>query len=184
MNFYSEYKAQIWSVIIYLILCFIIFYACSKLLPQDLYNIVNIITILSAYTSIFALVIMLYQVMTVKKVAKETKQRINSSLIIANYSELVGLTKAVQGDVRNGKYELALYKLQQLRESMLNNKHRVNDVKIDYSNHLSIVGSHINALHNCVLNDEKLKINKLSIIKDLENLIEFLVDKSSEHINK
>lgn len=162
----------------------IIYVALVKYLPRDLNNIVNIISVLSAFTSVYALIIMLYQVISVEKVTTETKDKILNLLMISDYSKLIELTRFIQEDIRNEKYELVLYRMQLLREALLNNKYRSNEGKTNFSNHLSLLGVHISSLHTCIIKNKGAQINKTTIVNDLEKLIEFLSDNSAKHINE
>ena len=174
---------RIFCVLAYLILGSIIYVLLDKCLPENLNNIVNVISVLSAYTSVFALIIMLYQVISVERITAETKDKILNLLMISDCSKLIEITRFIQEDIKNEKYELVLYRMQLLREALLNNKYRSNDRGTHFSNHISILGVHISSLHTCIIKNNGGQINKTTIVKDLEKLIEFLSDNSAKHIN-
>ena len=184
MEFLKKYRWQFFWVILYFVMGKGIYELSILYLPDGLNNIVNIVSILSAYTSVFALVIMLVQVISFKEIAKETKDRFNSILFISEYSKLIELTRCIQDDIKNCKYDLALYRLQLLRETILNNKFRIKSKDEDFSSYLGILGAHISALHTCILERSSEQINKIVIMTDLENLIVFMVEKSGETINQ
>jgi len=171
-------------VLAYLLFGIAIYIVLVKYLPNNLNNIVNIISVLSAYTSVFALIIMLHQVISVERVTTETKDKIFGLLMISDYSKLIEHTRFIQEDIRNEKYELVLYRMQILRDALLNNKYRSNDGINNFSNHISILGAHISSLHTCIIKSSGSQINKTAIVKDLEKLIEFLSDNSAKHINE
>ena len=177
-------KTRILCILAYLIIGIIIYVVLVKCLPKDLNNIVNIISVLSAYTSVFALIIMLHQVISVEKITTETKDKIFNLLMISDYSKLIEHTRFIQEDIRNEKYELALYRMQLLRDALLNNKYRSNDVVTNFSNHISLLGVHLSSLHTCIIKNNGSQINKTIIVKDLEKLIEFLSDNSAKYINE
>ena len=184
MEFIKKYKLQLFFAVLFIVIGLFVYKLCVLYLPLELNNIVNIVSVISAYTSIYALIIMLVQVISFKEVAKETRERINTALSISDYSKLVELTKYAQEDIKKNNYELALYRLQLLREFILNNKYRVNGVNEDFSSYLSLLGSHISTLHECTMEKSSNQINKIVIINDLEDLIEFILDKSGEAINQ
>lgn len=145
MNFFKNNGAKILCALVYLLLGYIIYALIYKFLPQEINNIVNIISILSAYTSVYALGIMLYQMISVERTTNETKNRINNVLIISDYAKLIEIARFIQEDIKNGKYEVALYKMQHLKDAILINKHRCNDGLTYFSNHISILGVHISS---------------------------------------
>ena len=170
---------RIFCVLAYLILGSVIYVLLDTRLPENLNNIINVISVLSAYTSVFALIIMLYQVISVERITAETKDKILNLLMISDCSKLIEITRFIQEDIKNEKYELVLYRMQ-----LLNNKYRSNDRRTHFSNHISILGVHISSLHTCIIKNNGGQINKTTIVKDLEKLIEFLSDNSAKHINE
>ena len=55
-------------VFAYLILGTVIYVLSKKFLLEDLNNVVNIISILGVYSSVFALIVTLYQVMSIRQI--------------------------------------------------------------------------------------------------------------------
>lgn len=55
-------------VFAFLILGTVIYVLSKKFLPEDLNNVVNIISILGVYSSVFALIVTLYQVMSIRQI--------------------------------------------------------------------------------------------------------------------
>lgn len=161
-------------------------FALSKIfLPEYLYNVVNVISILGVYSSVFALVVTLYQVMSIKQISEQTKEKINNVLSVSDCTKYATLVRTVQDDIRCSRYELALYKLQQVKDYLL--RFKSNYPKIDddtYKEMFKKLGYHITTLSTNGIGDQSMPLNTSKLIKDLEALSAFMTTITGEVINK
>ena len=148
-------------VFAYLILGTVIYVLSKKFLPEDLNNVVNIISILGVYSSVFALIVTLYQVMSIRQITEQTKSKINNVLSVSDFTKYATLIRTVQDDIRFSRYDLALYKLQQVKDYLL--RFKANNPKIDeekgYKEMYQKLGYHISTLATNSVGEQPMPLN-------------------------
>lgn len=163
-----------------------LFTLCQRFfLPEHLYNVVNVISIIGVYSSVFALVVTLFQVMSIKQISEQTKEKITNVLSVSDCTKYATLVRTVQDDIRYSRYELALYKLQQVKDYLL--RFKANYPKIDegtYEDIFKKLGYHITTLSTNDIGDQYMPLNTNKLIKDLEALSAFMTTIAGEFINK
>jgi hypothetical protein len=130
-------------------------------------TIINLVTILGTYVSIFGLFVAYIQILSVKKIAEfteqkmqETKERINLILSVSDISKAVKITEEAQMFLKYKSYPLALLRLKDLKSVI-------------------IQASTIPGL-NHFIETEHYQILKSKLFDDINNLSDF----TSEHKKK
>lgn len=99
-----------------------VFIILFLLLPSNDRNYINVLTILGILLSLLGLVIAYFQLVSVKQIALETKQKVkdsitlnNNILMISDLSRKVAMVSEIQGYLRDGKIELCILRMNDLK---------------------------------------------------------------------
>lgn len=132
-------------------------------------SIINIAGVFGAYVSFFSLVLMFAQFKSIRDISQETKDQMDALVSVSNLAKHAELARSAQNDVIAGKEDLAIYKIQIIKETLikLENRDGTNSSIPDYCGRL---GTHLTSLRT-----SKTKVRRSVITKDLEEIADFLL---------
>lgn len=166
------------------LLSIVIFY--SKIIPFRDQTVINFITVLGTYLSIFGLIVAYIQISSVKKIAKLTEEKVQETrdkiiliLSVSDISKAIKVAEEAQFLLNNSKYDAALLRLKDLKSviiqaSMIPSLNTSN-LTPDYHELKSNLVDDITNLSDFA-NGHKKKINFSVINSDLEKLSSILIE--------
>ena len=173
----KSYSIILW-IVSYLVGCVILFLSFKT----DRFD--SIIGLLSAYTAVYSLVLMLVQFKSIRKVSEETKTKLNQTIAVSDLSRYSELIRGLGTDVRSDNYEVALYKTQNIKD--MAHKIEISDASssqdVEYVKIYSILDTHINSYNDRLLSEET-ELNKRVILDELETVTTFFQRKANEMID-
>jgi predicted nucleotidyltransferase len=184
MRIDKKYIIAILFIVCFLIIYFYLFNKWDR-------SILNFITLLGTFASLFGLIIALLQIKSIKKISEQTKQEVEKSLehlnLLLSLSDLAKsnlMIREIMSHVKSGKYELAHIRMSDLKNILIEiqNKENLKDyigIK-KYSQYvIDLTIDMKNVYYFLINNKNEVEFNKISdnledlstIIIDLENRI-------------
>lgn len=139
----------------------------------------NVVGVFGAYVSFFSLVLMFSQFKSIRAISQETKNKIDTILSVSDLAKHVELARNVQDDVNSGKYDLAIYKIQIIKETLIKLEKSDDTDNDTISEYCGKLGTHITNLRTA---SPRLKIKVIS--GDLEDIADFLLRQEEKLKNK
>ena len=139
-------------------------------LPEKDKSLVGVIGILGAYVSTFSLVLMFSQFKSIRDISQETKDKMDTMVSVSNLAKHAELARSAQSDVKEGKDDLAIYKIQIIKETLIKLEKNEYSVKVTASDFCGRLGMHLTSLRSDSSNIRRNVINN-----DLENIADFLL---------
>jgi phosphate/sulfate permease len=155
------------------------------LLPTNDRTMINIIGIVGFILSILGLAIAYIQIMSVKNIAEQTRNQViaiielsNDMLMISDLSRKAAMVDEIQRYLKDNKIELCILRMKDLKIILNSLKNHEQYNSLFKKNKFNLVFQTFNInLDNCQQHNlnEKSKINKISIIQNLEELSTLLM---------
>ncbi len=118
-------RYQLIAIIIVLV-GIIAFIICINFLPEEQRILVNYITIIGTITSVVGLILVYFQVRSLRDTTKETEKAVKESLkktnqfiSIADLSRAVRIVAEIQDSIRRRDYRLAQLRMRDLRDGLV-----------------------------------------------------------------
>lgn len=175
-------RNKIWVSILVSIILFIILFI---LLPNHDKTLINIFGILGLILSLLGIVIAYLQILSVKEIAKQTKDKVSDSILLNNTILMISdlsrktlIIDEIQRYLKDNKIELCILRMKDLKLILnsLKSQEQYNYLfrKSKFNEVFQTFNIDLDNCHRHHLND-KSKINKESIIKNLEELSTILL---------
>ena len=110
---------QIWWIVAFVAIAAILIILLLSILDTKDKTFVAIAGVLGGYVSLFSLVLMFAQFKSIKDISRETKNKMDSLVSISDLAKKSELAHSAQGDVKEGKDDLAIYKIQIIKETLI-----------------------------------------------------------------
>lgn len=141
-----------------------------KNLPEEDRSLVGVVGIIGAYVSTFSLVLMFSQFKSIRDISQETKDKMDTMVSVSNLAKHAELARSAQSDVIGGKNDLAMYKIQIIKETLIKLEKKDDGVKAKVSDFCGRLGTHLTSLRSDGSNIRRNVINS-----DLEDIADFLL---------
>jgi len=157
------------------------------LIPPEQRDLLDYITVIGTFASVFGLIIAYLQILslkdtskTIQDAVKNSNHRLNTLLSVSELAKSKKLIEEIQIMIQHDNYGGALIRMKDLKELLIQNKYN-SDLQAttkgkEYRKIILDTGIDINTLNDFVLK-VKEKINKVEIIRNLETtrtkIIEF-----------
>ena len=166
----------------FIILGFIL-YLLLKQLANDDSAVVFWIGAIGGYSSLYGLLVMLFQFQSVRKTTDETKRKIDAISLISEWSKAIELIRGAETDIERGDIPIAGFKLRRVKDLVIQS--RIGDIdEKECEKVVKLLNSDIDILNEYVLSDPQNKqINKLDMICGLEHLSDILSRKINNRID-
>lgn len=139
-------------------------------LPETEKSIVGVVGVCGAYVSVFSLVLMFSQFKSIRDISQETKDKMDTMVSVSNLSKHAELARSAQSDVTAGKDDLAVYKIQIIKETLIKLENKDAVIKNTVSDFCGRLGAHLTNLR-----DNSSTIRRNVINSDLEDISDFLL---------
>ena len=131
---------------------------------------VGVIGAFGAYVSTFSLVLMFSQFKSIKAISQETKDKMDTMVSVSNLAKHAELARSAQSDITAGKDDLAIYKIQIIKETLIKLEKKGEEAKEKSSDFCGRLGTHLTSLRSDASNIRRNIING-----DLEIIADFLL---------
>lgn len=147
----------------------VLFLVCHYLSDNSV-RFTAIVSIMGTYITLFSLILMFSQFKSISDTSRETKRKMDSLFSISNLAKHAELARSAQQDVANLRDELAIYKIQLIKETLIRFEKTDDTVRSKISEYCGKLGTHLTGLRS---NRHSLKRNV--IVKDLEEISDFML---------
>lgn len=144
-------------------------------------NVLNLLAVTGTMASFFGLTIALIQIIALKEISVVTKNTITSTkgklmlgISISDVSDTIRLAKEIDNFLGYQKYEIARYKLLELRDKLIEFKSSSEFIEIIGSSRLDEIVESLNAqnsqLHAIVYSEEQIEYDAENIVISLNEI--------------
>lgn len=133
-------------------------------------SFVAIAGLLGGYVSLFSLVLMFAQFKSIKDISSETKDKMDSIISVSDLAKKAELARSAQSDVAQNKYDLAIYKIQIIKETLIKLERKNEAISTTISEYCGMLGTHLTSLRST-----STRIRTKVITQDLEAIADFLL---------
>lgn len=166
-------------ILVFIGLGIFLVYMLLNRLPEGNRTFLNVIGVFGAYVSLFSLVLMFSQFKSIRVISQETKDKIDTILSVSDLAKHVELARNVQDDVNSGKYDLAIYKIQIIKETLIKLEKSDDTDNDTISEYCGKLGTHITNLRS-----GNSRLRRKVISGDLEDIADFLLRQEEKLKNK
>jgi len=159
-----------WWIVGFIIIGIILLGLLIWKLPEGEKSIVSLVGVCGAYVSTFSLILMFSQFKSIRDISQETKDKMDTMVSVSNLAKHAELARSAQSDVTAGKKDLAIYKIQIIKETLIKLEKKDDKVKEKVSDFCGRLGTHITSLRADGSNIRRSVINS-----DLEKISDFLL---------
>lgn len=182
---------KIWVGLIFLVLLALIIWLYHIYTMGDQRTIFNLATLLGFYVSIYGLAVALWQIFAlqnqaeqVQKTITETRTKIDHILSLSDCAKSIGTIRTIKENINNGKYELAMLRLCEVKDFMMRIKY-VSNITYNEEELNKLINMTILHLNNLNKQINKIKdIDKIVFCRDLENIASVLINLEYQLKNK
>ena len=167
-----------WWIISFFVFAIVIVIFLLRFLDDSDKRFAVIAGVVGGYISLFSLILMFAQFKSIKDISSETKDKMDSVIFISNLAKHAELARSAQSDIEQSKDELAVYKIQIIKETLIKLERRDDSYRSIISEYCGKLGSHITSLRG-----NNTRIRKQVIIGDLEDIADFLL-RQEEYIKE
>lgn len=156
-------------------------------LTEEEKTTVNILSIFGTISSSFGLAIAFIQIIALKEISvitqstiHDTKEKLMLGISISDVTEAIKLISEIDSFIGNQKYEIARYKIIDLREKLIQFKSSkefqliVQDNKIGEI--INMLNIQISTIYNVIFSEEEIKYNPENITNQLQEIATNLTD--------
>lgn len=138
--------------------------------------------VIGGHSSIYGLIVMLFQFQSVRKTTDETKKKIDAISLISEWSKATELIRGAETDIERDDIPIAGFKLRRVKDLVIQSGIGDIDEK-ECEKIVKVLNSDIDILNQYLLADPQNKqINKLDMICGLEHLSDILSRKINNRI--
>ena len=182
---------KIWVGLIFLVLLDLIIWLYHIYTMGDQRTIFNLATLLGFYVSIYGLAVALWQIFALQNQAEqaqktitETRTKIDHILSLSDCAKSIGTIRTIKENINNGKYELAMLRLCEVKDFMMRIKY-VSNITYNEEELSRLINMTILHLNNLNKQINKIKdIDKIVFCRDLENIASVLINLEYQLKNK
>ena len=139
-------------------------------LPEGDKSIVGVVGVCGAYVSLFSLMLMFSQFKSIKDISQETKAKMDTMVSVSNLAKHAELARSAQSDVKEGKDDLVVYKIQIIKETLIKLENKDAGIKRTVADFCGRLGTHLTNLR-----DHSSTVRRNVINGDLEDIADFLL---------
>ena len=166
----NKSSGQIWWIVSFFVLAALIVVLLLHFLDESDKSFIVISGVIGGYVSLFSLVLMFAQFKSIRDISSETKDKMDSVISISNLAKHAELARSAQSDVNQEKDDLAIYKIQIIKETLIKLERRDDSDSAVISEYCGKLGTHLTSLRS-----HNTRIRRQVINGDLEDIADFLL---------